>query len=190
MATTTTGAALPALAEDTQGALSTDKTTYKGFAKFNAEGNIEGKINAKAETKADVQEGWNKLLASGSVEWNQNEFIRYVVHTIEGFNMLVPDKNQQVYVIQAGLNYIQNAKANKLMVEQQDAPNENSPVHNGETIDLREYINEPPEKRSLTDRQKLDRLIKSMGLADADAIKMLEDLAKTFAAQIGAEAEA
>lgn len=164
---------------DTTGALSTEKSTYKAFVKFTDKGDVDT-INVKAESAN--QENWKKLTAAGLTEWNTNEFIRYVVHTKAGFDLLVPSEEQQIYIIQAGLNYIQNAKANAIASEK-DETNENNPAHNQETIDLREYINKPPEKRSLTDQQKLERLVKSMGLSADEMQNMFAQLAKNFASQ-------
>jgi hypothetical protein len=146
---------------------------------LNEKGEIDT-LNAKAESAN--QQSWKKLEASGATQWNENEFIRYVVHSEDGFNMLVPDPTQRVYIIQAGLSYIQNSKANGLMVERKEG-DEQSPAYNGETIDLREYINEPPTKRALTDQQKLERLVKSMGLNGDEMNVLFGELAKKFAAQ-------
>ena len=179
MGTQSTTVATPANGQDEAGALSTEKVTYRGYAKLNDKGEIDT-LNAKAESAN--QQSWKKLEASGAVQWNENEFIRYIVHTEEGFSLLVKDPAQRVYIIQAGLSYIQNSKANGLMVERKEG-DETSPAYNGETIDLREAINEPPTKRALTDQQKLERLVKSMGLNPDEMNSLFGELAKKFAAQ-------
>lgn len=176
---TTQVPAVPANGQDEVGNLSTEKITYRGYAKMNDKGEIDT-LNAKAESAN--QQSWKKLEASGATQWNENEFIRYIVHSEEGFSLLVKDPAQRVYIIQAGLSYIQNSKANGLMVERKEG-DEQSPAYNGETIDLREAINEPPTKRALTDQQKLERLVKSMGLGEDEMNALFGELSKKFAAQ-------
>jgi len=157
-------------------ALSTEKTTYRGYAKLNEKGEIES-LNAKAESNGQVS--WNKLEAAGAVLINENEFVRYTISSIEDFKALVPDEAQLIYIAQAGLNYVQNAKANAYMVDLEE--DNITPKYNGQLIDLKEAINDPPSKRSLTDQQKLEKLLKSTGLDAAGIAALLGEAAKRFA---------
>lgn len=161
---------------DNSGSLSTEKVTYRAYAKLTEKGEIDTLV-AKAESAN--QSNWKKLEASGSTMWSENEFIKYIVQSDDGFKLLVPDEQQRLYIVQAGLNYIQNSKANSLMLERKEG-DENSPASNGITIDLKEAINEPPSKRALTDQQKLERLVKSMGLTGDQMTVMFAELAKRF----------
>ena len=158
MSTTSTQALTPVNGQDEAGALSTEKTIYRGFAKLNEKGEVEN-VNAKAESQKG--DAWKKLEASGLTPFNQNEFIRYIIHSDDGFKMLVPDETQRLYIIQSGLNYIQNSKANGYMVEVADTPDKATPAY----------------------KQKLERLVKSMGLSADETMTMLAELAKTYAAQ-------
>jgi hypothetical protein len=165
---------------DTTGSnLSTEKVTSRAYAKLKEDGEID-KIVAKAESAN--QENWKKLEASGHVQWSSNEFVKYIVKTMQGFELLVPDEEQRLYIIQSGLNYVQNSKVNGFMVERQEA-DQALPKYNNETIDLRESINIPPEKRALTDSQKLERLIKSLGLSPAESKSLLDAASANYAAQ-------
>lgn len=172
------------------GSLTTEKVTYRAYVKLTDKGEIDSLV-AKAESAN--KSNWTKLEAAGNVQWSQNEFTRYIVQSDEGFKLLVPDEAQRLYIVQAGLNYVQNSKANAYMVERKEG-DENSPAYNDQTIDLKEAINEPPSKRALTDQQKLERLVKSMGLSADQMNVMFAELAKRFAtpsatAEVEVEAE-
>lgn len=171
------------------GALSTEKITYRGFAKFNEKGEItETRAAAEAQAK-DAESGvavnWKKLLDNGWTQLNENDFIRYTVKTVQGFHMLVPSEEQRLYIIQSGLNYIQNAKANAAMVALKEGTTE--PESNAETIDLREGINEPPSRRSLSDQQKLEKLLAGLNLSKEQKAALLLSLAQTVSAEPEAE---
>jgi hypothetical protein len=164
-------------------ALSTEKVTYRGYAKFNEAGEVTS-LNAKAESAGQVS--WKKLEEAKATKLNENEFIRYTINSIEDFKALVPDEQQLIYIAQAGLNYVQNAKANGYMLEMlEDAAAPNTPKYDGQTIDLREAINDPPSKRSLTDNQKLIKLLKSTGLDAAGIAALLGEAAKAFSEEPG-----
>lgn len=166
------------------GALSTEKVTYRGFAKFNDKGEItetRAAAEAQAKTPDGVPVNWQKLLDNGWTQLNENEFIRYTVKTESGFHMLVPSEEQRLYIIQSGLNYIQNAKANSAMVALKEGTTE--PESNMETIDLREGINEPPSRRSLSDQQKLEKLLAGLNLSKEQKAALLLSLAQTVSAE-------
>jgi len=166
--------------QDNSGSLSQEKVIYRGYVTLKEDGGIKD-FNAKQESVKNLS--WTKLEKDGYQQWNQNEFIKYTVNSDEGFNLLVPDETQRLYIIQAGLNYLQNSKANAFMAARQEtAGNENSPTYNDQVIDLREAINEPPSKRALTDQQKLERLVKQMGLSGDQMALMFAELQKRFAA--------
>ena len=54
---------------------------------------------------------------------------------------------------------------------------------------MKDAINEPPSKRALTDQQKLERLVKQMGLSPKEMQDMFSQLAARFASQAEPEAE-
>lgn len=161
------------------GSLSTETVTYRGFAKFDDKGKIED-LNAKAESnqkdpKTGVAKNWAVMADKGYTDFNENEFIRYTVKSEEGFSLLVPDEQQRLYIIQSGLNYIQNSKANAFMVEVEE--DGITPTSNGKTIDLKEAINEPPSKRSLSPQEKLLKTINAMGLPKEQVLALFQQLA-------------
>jgi hypothetical protein len=148
--------------------LTTDKTTYRAYVKYNEKGEIVD-IVAKAEVKDQLN--WKKLEADGWQQWNENVMIRYTVKSLAAAQHLVPDEGQFVYVFQTGLNYLQTSKANAMAVEPKEG-SENEPAFNQDEIDLREAINTAPSKRSLTPLEKLQRLLAGLGL-DEDATNVL-----------------
>ncbi|HEY4799520.1 MAG TPA: hypothetical protein VII99_10630 [Bacteroidia bacterium] len=170
----------PANGQDSSGALSQEKVTYRGYAKLDDKGIITD-FQAKQESAKNA--AWEKLEKGGYTLLNTVEFIKYTVNSDEGFKLLITDETQRLYIVQAGLNYLQNSKANGYMAERQEgAGNENNPAYNDQTIDLREAINEPPSKRALTDQQKLERLVKQMGLSPDQMSLMFAELQKRFSA--------
>jgi len=177
---TTTPTPISANGQDNSGSLTQEKVTYRGYAKLDEKGVITD-FNSKQESVKNAS--WEKLEKSGYTLLNQNEFIKYTVNSDDGFKLLVPDEAQRLYIVQAGLNYVQNSKANTFMSERQEgAGNENNPAYNEQVIDLRDAINEPPSKRALTDQQKLERLVKQMGLSPEQMGVMFAELQKRFAA--------
>lgn len=144
------------------GDLTTEKVTYRAYAKYAADGTID-KIVAKAQT-ADGK-NWAALEKDGYTLFNENEVVRYTAKTMEAARLLVPDESQFIYIFQSGLNYLQNSKSNALAVQIQDGTDTKdvpaAPVYNGEEIDLREAINTPPERKSLSPMEKLEKLLAS-----------------------------
>ena len=191
MATTDVPAELsPSPAAVDSGDLTTDKTTYRAYAKYDEKGEITD-IVAKAEVKDQVN--WKKLEAEGWNQFNENVMIRYTVKSLVAAQHLIPDEGQLVYIIQTGINYIQNSKANALAVEVKEGT-EKEPAYNQEEIDLREWINLPPSKRALTPLEKLERLLASLGLDPAAKAALLGQAAKKqqsvpleLSAEVGAE---
>jgi hypothetical protein len=175
---------------DSTGALTTEKFTSRKYVKLGTDdkGNTvitDTKIQAEAQAKvtdtkspyAGTAVNWAKLEEAGYTLFSENEFVRYTVKSIEGFKHLISTEDQQVYIIQAGLNYIQNAKSNKLMDELVEGATEPTPASNQETIDLREAINEPPSRKSLTDMEKLNRLLAGLNLTAEQKKDLLVSLA-------------
>jgi|SRR5215472_4273018 len=165
--------------------LTVEKVTYKGFAKWDEEGKIKA-YNAKQESAKN--EAWKNLEDAGYKLFNEIEFLKYIVHSEAGFTELVPDEEQRVYIIQAGLNYVQNAKASNVMSERAD-DNELQPKYNNTTFDLREKINEEPKKRVLTDFQKIERLLGTITASKDEKSAILAALMAKFQAEMPSETE-
>jgi len=186
------------------GAITTEKQTYRSYVQLGADKDgktivekIKSQAEAAAKNKNGVATNWAKLEEEkdkdGNPVWqlfNENEFIRYTVKSLDAFTTLVPEEAQQIYIIQSGLNYLQNAKANGAMTAMKDGAPEPTPLFNQETIDLRvgvgengEYsINEAPSRKSLTDVEKLEKMLAAMGYAPEQVQVALATLAATQAA--------
>lgn len=169
------------------GALSTEKVSYRSGIKTSTDANgktVVEKIQAKAASaklgKRNGPENWEKMEDEGFTTFSENEFIRYTVKSLDGFVHLVPDAAQQLYILNAGLGYIQNAKSNSMMVEMVDNAPEPTPVHANETIDLREAINEEPTRKMLSNEEKLQKLIAGLGLTPEQTAALLMSAAQTL----------
>jgi len=196
------------------GALSTEKVTYRAYVQLGTDKDgktVIEKIKSQAEAdKKDPKTGlsvnWQKLEDAkdkeGNPLWtlfNENEFTRYQLKDIAAFDALVPDKTQQLYITQCGLNYVMNAKANGAMTALEEGKPEPTPLFNQNTIDLRtgvgdagEYsINEAPSRKSLTDLDKLIKNLVAMGLDTPEKQEpiLLALAAAKSAEQAGASAE-
>jgi hypothetical protein len=176
-------------AVETTGALTTEKFTSRKYVKLGTDdkGNTvitDTKIQAEAQAKVTdpkspyvgMAVNWAKLEEAGYTLFSENEFIRYTVKSVEGFQHLIPAEDQQVYIMQAGLNYIQNAKSNKLMDELLEGAPEPTPASNQETIDLREAINEVPKRQSLTGLEKLLKMLPNISLTDDERKNLIATL--------------
>ena len=168
------------------GTLSTEKVLYRGYVKLNEKGEIED-INAKQVTNNQKAEDakLKKLTEGGYSLHNENEIVKYTVLSKEGINTLVPDEAQQLYIFNAGLAYIQNSKANGKMTQLED--DGVTPSFNGVEIDLKEALNEPPQKRSLTPEEKISRQFAALGVSDDEKKRLLAFLAQQFASQTTAD---
>jgi hypothetical protein len=164
------------------GNLSTEKVTVRTYVKLKEDGTI-----AERRTQAQTKDGenWKKLEASGYQLFNENEVIRYTVKDLDAARTLVPDETQLIYIFQSGLNYIQNSKTNALAGEvkegtdTKDVPAE--PAYNGEEIDLREAINQTPQRTSLSPIEKLEKLL--AGFPPEVRAELLKQAAHTMAVQ-------
>jgi len=174
---------------DTVGSLSTEKNTSRKYVKFGTDekGNrivTDKKVQAESQakdSKTGLAKNWQSLENDGYELFSENEFTRYNVKSEDGFAALVPDAAQRVYIIQSGLNYLQNAKANGYMDEVQENTPEPTPTYNQDTIDLREAINEPPTRKSLTDMEKLEKTLALLNLTPDQKADLLLTLAKSQA---------
>ncbi|MDR3392474.1 MAG: hypothetical protein P4L77_12155 [Sulfuriferula sp.] len=186
------------------GAITTEKQTYRTYIQTSSDKDgktVVDKIKAQAEASAKVTDkndplfglatNWAKLEREGWTLLCENEFVRYNIKSVDGFFALVTDKDQQNYIIQCGLNYAMNAKANAAMVALKDGTPEPTPEFDGETIDLRvgvgsegKYsINEPPSRKSLTDIEKLMKTLGGLNLTQEQKEAMLLQVAAAFSAQ-------
>jgi hypothetical protein len=186
------------------GALSTEKITYRRYVKFGTD--KEGKTvideqrilaeTAAKDKKTGLSANWQKAEDDGLTLFSSNEMLNYQVKTSDGFELLVPDETQRLYIIQVGLDSVQTARANAFMKATAEEAGEPTPSYNDETLDLRvgvengEYsINTEPSRRTLTNDQKLEKTIKSLGLSDDAVAAFLVSYAQNLAAQSAAKQE-
>lgn len=175
------------------GNLSTEKVTVRTYVKYGADGLI-----AEKRTQAQTKDGknWEQNEKDGFILFNENEVIRYTVKDLEAAQMLIPDEKQLVYILQSGLNYLQNAKANAACSEIAENTNvkvgDNTvpaePAYNGEEIDLREAINTPPQRTSQSPLEKLEKLL--AGFDPETRAMLLKQAAHSMAVQAASEQEA
>ena len=183
-----------------------DKQTVKGFYKEvyekDAAGNMkfsDYKFVAKAET-AD-KENWAQLEKDGYKPFNSNTVVRYTVKSLAAFSTLITGEDQQVYIAQAGINYLQSTRQNALCIKVKEGtgimgpdgtliPPE--PENNDEELDMREILNTPPQKTSLSPMEKAQKQLAALKgiLPEEDLKNLLLSLAATMSAQAPAEAPA
>lgn len=158
------------------GSITTEKITTRGYFKLKEDGIAIDKIYARAEIKD--HSNWEKLEEQGFKKWNENQFIRYTLKTEEAFALLVPDAQRRMEIIQDGINYVQNSRMNALAILTKDGTGENGiapePDWNDEVIDLKEYINQAKVSKRLSPDDQLERTLKNTGLSDDMIEQMLQ----------------
>lgn len=202
-------------AADTSGSLniSPNKVLYRQYGAFDEKGKARGvdgknpdgsliysgKPAFSAET--NTRDNWTKQETNGATVLTENQLVRYTLNNIAGFFDLIPDEKQQLYVMQRGIDTLQNAAAASIMQELEkktldengterdrtkDDPDEF--VYNGDTVDLRPYINTPPQKGKLTVEEKFNRAIEDLSVLDpAKAMAALEALRLRIQGKLAAE---
>jgi len=180
------------------GSISTEKVTYRAYIKTSADKDgkpVIDKLQAKAasgklDKESGLPENWARAEKEGMTVFNENEFVRYAVKTKDAAALLIPDETQYMYIFQAGLNYLQNAKANAVSVAQKEGTPEPEAEFNGLTIDLRigtdnegtNSINEAPTRRAQTDEEKLIKMLKASNKTDEQIQQILAIVRATAAA--------
>lgn len=184
------------------GALSTEKTPYRRYVKFGTvtegdttktiitEQRIAGEIATK-DKKTGLSQNWQKAEDDGLNLFSENEIVSYTAKSLEGFQSLVPDPEQQMYIINAGLSSIQTSKVQAFMKANVENASEPTPEFNQVTLDLRvglgdegDYsIQKAPQRRSLTDQEKLEKTLKSLNLAPEQLEALLLSVASSMAVQ-------
>jgi hypothetical protein len=171
------------------GALTQEKLTYRKFVKLGTDAQGATTIEKKAvKSESDKKEpallddgtpnphagvavSWAGPTKEGFTLFNENDFIRYQVKSWAGAETLVPDEAQRVYIFQYGLNAIQTARAIGFMDELKEGESEPTPVHDGEVIDLKDSINEQPQRRSTSEIDKFvkqaDAYLAAMGIPES-----------------------
>ena len=180
------------------GAVTSDKSTYRQYVKLGTvtEGDTtktvisEKRIMQETAAKASsgLSQNWQKAEDDGLAVFNENEVISYAVNSQEGFELLIPDADQRLYIINAGLGNLQTSKAQAFMKAMAENTTEPTPQFNQHTLDLRvglgednEYsIQVAPQRRTLTDQQKLEKTLKGLNLSPAELQQLLLSVASNI----------
>lgn len=169
------------------GAITTEKRTSRKYVKMNKE---TGEVTSvKIDGEVANQTTWKAREEAGYVQVSENDFIYYKLTDDAAFSTLVPDAAQRLYVINAGLQYIQNGKISRLMKATNTEKAPLDPKYNGQTIDLASYINEEPQRRTLTDIEKIKRLLDSLGIPEAQQAAALAAMLKEQGASTDEEGD-
>ena len=157
----------------------------KKTKKKDSEGNeieevaYEGLPSVLSQTQTG--KNWEEAEKRGATVLAENAHKFYTLVSLDGFETLIPDEAQRLYVVQKGMDAIQTAAANQAQMEFEEKNSKDDPdvfVNNGVTIDLREALNTPPKRKNLTDEEKF---MKAVGALPQDKVKAM---LAAFAAQL------
>jgi hypothetical protein len=180
--------------ENSSANLTTELVTYRTYGAFDANSQAVGvkedkSLGGKPSVMSQSNDGknWKAAEDRGATVLAENAFRFYKLNSIEGLADLIPDHEQQLYIIQKGIDAVQTAAANKAQIELDEKSSKDGPdvfTNNGITIDLREALNTPPQRRNLSDEQKF---MKAVGVLSPDKLlKMMADLKAQLEAQASA----
>jgi hypothetical protein len=144
--------------------ITTEKKTYRTYGTIDANG-----LPVEPKVKRETADGktWAALEASGKSVLAENVAITYILEDESAFPDLVPDPEQRRYIIQKGIEYIQNTSV-KVLGDFNDTTGEFN--YNGQEVDLRPFLNEPPSRTRKTELQKVTALLPNLNPADAAAL--------------------
>ena len=169
-----------ATATFTDVSVKTENVDYVRLVKMNSEGVVE-KVSNKNDPSgikyaAAGSEQITKLKESGYVEADTNTFTTYKIGTLSGLSDLIGDEEEAVNVAQRGVSQKISQKIAAFLTEY-DYENQkfvNETVEGA--IDTREFLQEPTQRRSLTQGEKLVRDMKKSGYADEMIALVLKTL--------------
>ena len=175
---TTTG-----VTSEQAGALSTEKVTYRRYVVFGTDPDTGKSVITKERILAQadgvdkatgVPQNWAKAVADGFTQFSENDVLTYNVKSLEGIDLLVPDKAQQLYIFQTGLATVQTARANAFMKSLKEGTAEPTADYDQVELDLRVgvddegtySINKTPSRRGLSNEDKLRKQLTAMGVSE------------------------
>ena len=158
-------------ASDSSVGVTVESKAYRTYGVLDEKGNptaqkkdAEGVIKPLSEPIISQQtadgKAWKKFEDDGNTKLTENIYKFYTVETIEGFTELITDPVQQIYYINRGLTAVQTAKANQIQKEFDETTKEF--LHNDETIDMRDLLNEAPKRSKMTETQKIARDVSNL----------------------------
>jgi hypothetical protein len=187
------------------GSLSSEKKVYRRYVKFATDKDGKTTIDEQRilsesdgkDSKTGLAVNWQNAEDDGFVLFAQNDVVNYTVKDSAGFELLCPDEEIRMYVVNTGLSTIQTARANGYMKAMAENTAEPEPLYNDVTLDLRvgvgedgEYsINKTPSRRSLSDMEKLIKNLRALGLSDDSMKDVLMAYAKAKSEVTEATAE-
>lgn len=183
----------------TAGSIGTDKTTYRRYVKLGTvtEGDTTKTViteqrilaeTAAKDKKTGVAQAWQKAEDDGLVLFSENSVTSYSAKSLDAIATLVPDAEQQLYIFNAGLSTLQTSKVQAYMKANIENAPEPTPEFNAADLDLRvgvgtdqEYsIQVAPQRRSLTDQEKLEKTLKGLNLSPEQLSELLLSVAASL----------
>lgn len=177
----------------TGSSIAAEKTVYRRYVKFKniTEGDTtriaidEQRIigeGAQKDKKTGLFSAWQRAEDEGLTLFCENEVIMYNVRTLDGFTALVPDPEQQLYIINLGLSTVQSQKVQSFMKATTETGGDMVPDFNQVTLDLRtgvgeseEYsIQKAPQRRALSELDRALASLRKLGLPEDKVQEMLE----------------
>jgi hypothetical protein len=166
--------------------LTVSSTVYRTYGVFDETGKAKGVKNANPSVLSETQtkKNWEEAEKAGATVLNENQYKFYTLTDVAGFETLIPSKEQQLYIIQKGIDAVQTAAANAFQTELKEKKAKEDPdeyEYNGDTIDLREALNTPPKRKNLSDEEKF---MKALSVLNQDKVMaMLEQYKRNLEAQ-------
>jgi hypothetical protein len=163
--------------------ITTSPATYRTYGAFDADGKARG-VKKTKKKDADGQEfeevayeglpsvlaetatkkNWDEAEKRGATVLTENAYKFYSLSDLAGFDTLIPSAEQRLYIIQRGMDVIQNAAVAAFQTELEEKNSKDDPdvySHNGETIDLRGSLN-TPRRKNLSDEEKFMKAVGSL----------------------------
>lgn len=150
--------------------VTSEPRTYRVYGIIKEDGTYASAGGDKVIIAAETADGkrWKSAEENKNTVLNEVQFTFYSVESIDGFKELVPDAEQQIYLINRGLSTLQTSKANQLVSEVDEQSKEFK--YSGVNFDLRDVINETPKRQSMTDTQKI---LKQVSALDPEEVAKL-----------------
>ena len=156
----------------------TSPVIYRNYVKPSA--TPGGAQSLKVVKQSKDAANFAELEKDGYAVATENTYTSYEISTLAGIDDLVPEESQKIYIFNVGLRNIQSSKIAAIQKEFDKESNAFS--NNGQTIDMREYINEAPGRQSVSAPVKLHDGI--MALAEKDRAAA-EALLQSLMASLG-----
>jgi hypothetical protein len=164
--------------------ITTSPVTYRNYGAFDADGKAKGVKKTKKKdaegkefeevvfeglpsvlSETATKKNWDEAEKRGAILLTENEYKFYSLSDLSAFESLIPSAEQRLYVIQRGMDVIQNAAVAAFQTKLEEKNSKDDPdvyVYNGDTVDLREALNTPPQRKNLSDEEKFMKAVGSI----------------------------